>query len=49
MRGKPLLDNELGAMERIIPAHAGQTAFSALLILLATDHPRACGANRTAV
>ena len=32
-------------MSRIIPAHAGQTLIASESSAMATDHPRACGAN----
>ena len=46
MRGKPHLLVDRAAEARIIPAHAGQTSLSRLASSAATDHPRACGANR---
>ena len=45
MRGKPAVTDEYGLNNRIIPAHAGQTAVRIAISLAATDHPRACGAN----
>ena len=33
--------------ERIIPARAGQTGKMALYSAMQTDHPRACGANKS--
>ena len=30
---------------RIIPAHAGQTWLVAVMVIILSDHPRACGAN----
>ncbi|RYP99497.1 hypothetical protein PG22506_1224 [Bifidobacterium pseudolongum subsp. globosum] len=45
MRGKQAQAHELPRSSRIIPAHAGQTASRSHARTLATDHPRACGAN----
>ena len=45
MRGKPDQSSDLTKLERIIPAHAGQTASFRWVFLLRPDHPRACGAN----
>ena len=45
VRGKPVLAVELVCRIRIIPARAGQTVCGARLTSVATDHPRACGAN----
>ena len=45
MRGKQGRAARRGLVERIIPAHAGQTFCSVFLLLLSSDHPRACGAN----
>ena len=49
MRGKP--DNGLSSLtsQRIIPAHAGQTIKCRKIRVGQTDHPRACGANSSAV
>ena len=45
MRGKrPWLRRDRRG-DRIIPAHAGQTATRIMLVGLFADHPRACGAN----
>ena len=46
MRGKHDRYGHAVAQRRIIPAHAGQTALSSSSLVNATDHPRACGANR---
>ena len=45
MRGKPDNDDTPEDVERIIPAHAGQTAWGNEAYLEQLDHPRACGAN----
>ena len=45
MRGKLLNVKTQVWNERIIPAHAGQTATTTKRRPLKTDHPRACGAN----
>ena len=45
MRGKPLRFLVFDPCGRIIPAHAGQTVCGACSTSVATDHPRACGAN----
>ena len=49
MRGKPVCKPCTYDNVRIIPAHAGQTLFCHLLSFLLPDHPRACGANVSAV
>ena len=46
MRGKHVTSGSLTIGTRIIPAHAGQTAFTLRTTEYGTDHPRACGANR---
>ena len=43
MRGIPAEILALGAAERFIPAHAGNTAFLAAVPGCGTVHPRACG------
>ena len=45
MRGKRDWETFCRATARIIPAHAGQTPFFLVFIIMRTDHPRACGAN----
>ena len=45
MRGKLGVTSESTAQQRIIPAHAGQTATTAKPCGIRSDHPRACGAN----
>ena len=45
MRGKPGPTRPRPRAGRIIPAHAGQTVCGARSTSVATDHPRACGAN----
>ena len=45
MRGKLVDDLHGAAVERIIPAHAGQTCACPSRPRAWTDHPRACGAN----
>ena len=45
MRGKPEPADGQHLDQRIIPTHAGQTAFCTALDRNSTDHPRACGAN----
>ena len=47
MRGKPHGFVTRVLTDRIIPAHAGQTRLLFLCALMATDHPRACGANKS--
>ena len=46
MRGKHIGDAGQEPIERIIPAHAGQTCVRACRCRGTADHPRACGANR---
>ena len=46
MRGKRRLTHGLQLVDRIIPAHAGQTCRASLRWRGSPDHPRACGANR---
>ena len=46
MRGKQISPRPCIFCVRIIPAHAGQTAWSSGPLGQAPDHPRACGANR---
>ncbi len=46
MRGKHRGRPHQRHYERIIPAHAGQTAYRTAGVSANTDHPRACGANR---
>ena len=48
MRGKRFHDLRVQVLFRIIPAHAGQTRPTTATPPKATDHPRACGANRFA-
>ena len=45
MRGKRMARPQHQAHSRIIPAHAGQTAWHRCHMVTQTDHPRACGAN----
>ena len=45
MRGKLLSGGLSGALNRIIPAHAGQTAAAHHCHHHCADHPRTCGAN----
>ena len=45
MRGKLGVIKSMRFTERIIPAHAGQTAAVNAATHSCTDHPRACGAN----
>ena len=45
MRGKPVLAIVRHLRVRIIPAHAGQTAYRSQGPSRPSDHPRACGAN----
>ncbi|RYQ24033.1 hypothetical protein PG2029B_1429 [Bifidobacterium pseudolongum subsp. globosum] len=45
MRGKQAYTDLLGKSRRIIPAHAGQTVSRPRVNVLASDHPRTCGAN----
>ena len=45
MRGKLGQRTGDNALERIIPAHAGQTTRNRRRCTCSTDHPRACGAN----
>ena len=45
VRGKPFTHRQNCCGGRIIPARAGQTMVSSLLIPWFPDHPRACGAN----
>ena len=45
MRGKRDEDGESREVERITPAHAGKTLFPDVALILAADHPRACGEN----
>ena len=47
MRGKLGNHGAVDGRIRIIPAHAGQTATSTCTSTRRTDHPRACGANKT--
>ncbi len=46
MRGKPCQFGIRSLARRIIPARAGQTRACAVVGQQASDHPRACGANR---
>ena len=46
MRGKCQKRRNMGGIQRIIPAHAGQIWFKAGDAINSPDHPRACGANR---
>ena len=43
MRGTPPLRPAGGERLGIIPAYAGNTAFSALVVMMVLDHPRVCG------
>ena len=43
MRGTPPDLCQHGRVHRIIPAHAGNTAASSVLVVFSMDHPRACG------
>ena len=45
MRGKPGVVNTWSPIDRIIPAHAGQTISPHPQSDVPADHPRACGAN----
>ena len=45
MRGKLALEIRAVREERIIPAHAGQTWLVAVMVIILSDHPRACEAN----
>ena len=45
MRGKRSHIRRRTSVNRIIPAHAGQTAWVSSSIRCTQDHPRACGAN----
>ncbi len=45
MRGKPRTFPDSTPVPRIIPAHAGQTWWINVYLLVNPDHPRACGAN----
>ncbi|KFI72984.1 hypothetical protein BMIN_0696 [Bifidobacterium minimum] len=45
VRGKHLRDAEQAAINRIIPASAGQTLIGLVYWSSARDHPRECGAN----
>ena len=45
MRGKHAARYARTALDRIIPAHAGQTRDATCLTAARADHPRACGAN----
>ena len=45
MRGKLLHTVLKQVLDRIIPAHAGQTTPSSIPLCHCSDHPRACGAN----
>ena len=47
MRGKRGGRRDIIGVLRIIPAHAGQTAFRAAKRFYRPDHPRACGANNS--
>ena len=47
MRGKLKEERQQDALNRITPAHAGKTSIFELRIRYNTDHPRACGENRT--
>ena len=49
MRGKLYQFRHPSEHLRIIPAHAGQTAFGNASAYAGPDHPRACGANVVAV
>ncbi len=45
MRGKQEMEEVPTPTPRIIPAHAGQTSYSASSVARSSDHPRTCGAN----
>ncbi|RYP99501.1 hypothetical protein PG22506_1228 [Bifidobacterium pseudolongum subsp. globosum] len=45
MRGKLVIGDLFEKLQRIIPAHAGQTTTASPPATPCTDHPRACGAN----
>ena len=47
MRGKLRCRISPQSCIRIIPAHAGQTITHCIVIHADTDHPRACGANKS--
>ena len=49
MRGKLTVAAWPRSITRITPAHAGKTASARLFSAAATDHPRACGENRSVV
>ena len=49
MRGKQPPKQDTARASRITPAHAGKTASARLFSAAATDHPRACGENRSVV
>ena len=49
MRGKPTCLTVGPSNRRIIPAHAGQTNKAVQVPQSASDHPRACGANESAI
>ena len=48
MRGTLAASKSYSAAARIIPAHAGNTAFRAFRSGLSEDHPRTCGEHATA-
>ena len=45
MRGKQVSAGNTAILNRIIPAHAGQTSTEVKTSCFYADHPRACGAN----
>ena len=47
MRGKLLKETENLPQIRITPAHAGKTKYKRARGFLSSDHPRACGENRS--
>ena len=48
VRGKLIPVPVFDVLLRIIPARAGQTCLLAVMVVILSDHPRACGANRMA-
>ena len=47
MRGKPAKLGRFDTRSRITPAHAGKTSMTSVLPTPSSDHPRACGENRS--
>ena len=48
VRGQPCLTQRIGLIVRIIPARAGPTWAAKRVTVAKADHPRSCGANKTA-